>query len=79
MPLELSDRERGSLAMNTTLALAIGALALIGPLTGMSLDQSVKQLPARHRIGVAAFSAYSRAADLVNGVYLYAPFGVGAA
>jgi hypothetical protein len=65
--------------MSTTLALAIGAVALIGPLTGMSLDQSVKQLPARRQIGIAAFSAYSRAADLVNGVYLYAFFGVGAA
>ncbi len=65
--------------MNTTLALAIGALAFIGPLAGMSLDQSVKQLPARRQIGIAAFSAYSRAADLVNGVYLYPFFGVGAA
>jgi hypothetical protein len=63
--------------MSTTQILAICATALTGLLAGMSLDQSVKQLPARHRIGVSAFSAYQRAADLKNGVYLYAGFGVG--
>jgi len=43
----------------------------------MSLDQSIKQLPARHRIGVAAYSAYSRAGDQGNGLFLYPPMGIG--
>jgi hypothetical protein len=65
--------------MNTTQVLAIAAVAFIGPLVGMSLDQSIKQLPARHRIGISAYSAYSRAADLQNGLFLYPFFGVGSA
>jgi uncharacterized membrane protein len=44
-----------------------------------SLDQSIKQLPARHRIGVVAFAAYSQAADLGNGVVWYAALGIGGA
>lgn len=62
-----------------TMALTIGAAALDGILAGASLDQSIKQLPARHRMGVVAFSAYSRAADLGNGILWYALLGVGAA
>lgn len=65
--------------MDTTQALAIAAVAFIGPGSGMSLDQSIKQLPARHAIGVAAYSAYSRAGDQRNGVLLYAPMGIGSA
>jgi hypothetical protein len=63
--------------MQTTLMLAIATTALIGPGAGMSLDQSIKQLPARHRIGVAAYSAYSRAGDQANGLFLYPPVGIG--
>ena len=63
--------------MHTTLILAIATTALIGPGAGMSLDQSIKQLPARHRIGIAAFSAYSRAGDQGNGLFLYPPIGIG--
>ena len=62
-----------------TLALALGATALDGVLCGASLDQSIKQLPARHRMGAVAFSAYSRAADLGNGIVWYASLGIGAA
>ncbi|MGH7024688.1 MAG: hypothetical protein ACREEB_14015 [Caulobacteraceae bacterium] len=43
----------------------------------MSLDQSIKQLPTRHRIGISAFSAYSRAGDQGNGLFLYPPIGIG--
>jgi len=43
------------------------------------LDQSIKQLPARHRIGVVAYSKYSRASDLGPGVLWYGILGVGAA
>ena len=55
------------------------ATTLTGILCGASLDQSIKQLPARHRIGVKAFSEYAKAADLKNGVIWYALLGVGAA
>ncbi len=65
--------------METTQILAIAATAFIGPGAGMSLDQSIKQLPARHQIGVAAYSAYSRAGDQRNGILLYAPMGIGSA
>lgn len=63
--------------MQTTLILAIATTALIGPGAGISLDQSIKQLPARHRIGIAAYSAYSRAGDQGNGLFLYPPIGIG--
>lgn len=63
-----------------------GALILIavataadGILAGASLDQSIKQLPARHKMGMVAFSAYSQAADLGPGVVWYALLGVGSA
>jgi hypothetical protein len=55
------------------------AASLTGILCGASLDQSIKQLPSRHIIGVKAFSAYAKAADLKNGVLWYAILGIGAA
>jgi hypothetical protein len=64
---------------DTMRVLLIAAVAFNGVLTGASMDQSIKQLPARRRIGVIAFSAYSRAADLRNGIVWYAIIGVGAA
>jgi len=47
-------------------------------IAGASLDQSIKQLPARHCLNVA-YSAYSQASDLGNGIVFYAVLGVGAA
>ena len=35
-----------------------------GILAGASLDQSIKQLPSREKIGAVRYSEYSRAADL---------------
>lgn len=35
-----------------------------------------KQLPARHRIGATAYTAYARAADLGNGLIWYPIIGV---
>jgi hypothetical protein len=67
------------MVLDTTLLLTLAATAATGILAGASLDQSIKQLPARHRMGMAAFSAYSRAADLGNGIVWYAVIGVGAA
>lgn len=55
------------------------ATAIDGVLAGASLDQSIKQLPARHRIGILAFSEYSRASDHANGVRWYSTLGIGGA
>ena len=59
--------------------LRFAAVLANGLLAGASLDQSIKQLPARKKIGSIAYSKYSRAADLGNGVPFYAALGVGAA
>jgi hypothetical protein len=61
------------------IGVAIGALVADGILAGLSLDKVIVQLPARRRIGVTAYAAYARAADLGNGVAFYAAVGVGAA
>jgi hypothetical protein len=61
-----------------TLILIFAATALNGIAVGASLDQALKQLPTRHRIGVAAYSTYSKAADLGNGILWYVSVGIGA-
>lgn len=61
-----------------TLVLIVFATALNGIAAGASLDQAIKQLPARHRIGVVAYSTYSKGADLGNGVPWYVSIGIGA-
>lgn len=60
-------------------SLAITALAANGILAGLSLDKVIIQLPARRQIGVTAYAAYARAADLGNGIAFYPAVGVGAA
>ncbi len=55
------------------------ATAINGVAAGATLDQAVKQLPARHRIGAAAYLDYARAADLRNGLLWYPALGLGAA
>jgi hypothetical protein len=63
-----------------TIAMLIAATAADGLLAGASLDQSIKQLPARHQMGAIAFAAYSRASDLSKrGIIWYAVLGIGAA
>jgi hypothetical protein len=57
----------------------VAATAADGLLAGASLDQSIKQLPARHKIGLVAYSQYSRASDLGPGILWYGILGVGAA
>src|SRR5215468_7383306 len=61
--------------------MAMAALVADGILAGLSLDKVIVQLHARRRIGVTAYAAYARAADLGNGVAFYAAAaaGVGAA
>jgi hypothetical protein len=67
------------MTVDVTFMLVIAASASIGLLAGASLDQSIKQLPARHRIGLVAYSQYSSASDLGNGILFYGILGVGAA
>src|SRR5262245_34398418 len=62
-----------------TLVLLIAAVALNGVLVGASLDQSIKQMPERHSNCAVAYSTYSRASDLGNGIAWYGIVGVGAA
>lgn len=52
--------------------LIVAATALNGLLAGASLDQSIKQLPSRHRTGVSTYAAYARGADLGSGIAWYA-------
>jgi hypothetical protein len=59
--------------------LIVTALLFNGILSGLSLDKVIVQLPARRRLGVVAYAGYARAADLGNGVVLYAVAGIGAA
>lgn len=61
------------------LSLVAVAAVVDGLLAGASLDQSIEQLPARHRIGVRAYSAYSRASHLANGRFWLVPLGLGGA
>ncbi len=60
-------------------SLTVAALVADGILAGLSLDKVIIQLPARQRIGVSAYAAYARAADLGNGIAFYPAAGVGAA
>lgn len=46
--------------MDTATLVVLLAVVWNAVLVGCSLDQSIKQLPARHRIGVVAFSEYQR-------------------
>jgi hypothetical protein len=65
--------------MDLTVGLLIVAVIANALLVGASLDQSIKQLPARRRIGALAFSAYSQAADLGPGIAWLGALGIGAA
>jgi hypothetical protein len=65
--------------MDASLWLLVAAVVGNGLLVGASLDQVIKQLPTRRRIGVVAFSEYSKAGDLGRGIAWYASLGIGAA
>lgn len=62
-----------------TFTLILAATIVTGLLAGISIDKSVVQLPARHRMGVVAFAAFSRANDLGTGLIVYPVLGIGAA
>src|SRR5262245_21740696 len=53
------------------------ATVVDGLLAGASVDQSVEQLPARHRIGVLAYQRYSQASHMANGRFWLIPLGIG--
>ena len=63
--------------VNTTVILVVATTALSGIAAGASLDVSIRQLPARHRIGVIAYSVYSQATDLGTARVWYPPLGIG--
>jgi hypothetical protein len=54
------------------------ATTLDGLLAGASVDQSVEQLPARHRIGMRAYHTYTQASHMANGRFWLIPLGIGA-
>jgi hypothetical protein len=74
-----SNKEVWIMSLSLTFVLIVAATAANGLLAGASLDQSIKQLPARHKIGPVAYSEYSRASDLGPGILWYRILGVGAA
>src|SRR5580700_10915770 len=64
--------------MNTLIIpLVVATTTLSGIAAGASLDVSIRQLPARHRIGVIAYSVYSQATDLGTARVWYPPLGIG--
>lgn len=63
--------------MDSSVILVVATTALSGIGAGASLDVSIKQLPARHRIGIIAYSAYSQATDLGTARIWYPPLGIG--
>jgi uncharacterized membrane protein len=62
---------------NIIIVFVVTTMALSGIATGASLDVSIRQLPARHRMGVIAYSAYSQATDLGTARIWYPPLGIG--
>lgn len=56
--------------------LIIVSVGLNGIFAGASLDQSMKRLPARRRIGIVVYSAYSRAADKGRSLGWYVILGI---
>lgn len=52
---------------------------LTGIAAGLSVDRSIVQLPAFRRTGVQAWAAFSRKADLGNGLFFYPPLAIGGA
>ena|SRR5579863_9722633 len=62
---------------NFIVLLVIAVTALSGIAAGASLDVSIRQLPARHRIGIIAYSVYSQATDLGTARIWYPPLGIG--
>src|SRR5439155_15904975 len=58
------------------LAVVLSAIVCESILAGAALDQLVVQLPARQKLGTAAYAAYLRATDAANGRVLYPIVGL---
>ena len=67
------------MTIDITFILILAATVVTGLLAGASLDKAIVQLPARHRMGVVGFAAFSRANDLGNGLIVYPVLGISAA
>lgn len=65
--------------MDLTVFMLTIAAALNGLLAGLNLDTALVKLPARRRIGVAAYATFARGNDLGNGLVVYPLLGIGAA
>ncbi len=59
------------------LVLLAVATSVNGLIAGASLDQSIEQLPSRHRIGMRAYRDYSQASHMANGRFWLIPLGIG--
>jgi hypothetical protein len=57
--------------------LALIACVLSGSLAGINIDGFVVRFPAWRQLGAEAWAAYSRKADLGNGIFLYPMLAVG--
>ena len=64
------------MTIDFTFILILAATILTGLLAGASLDKAIVQLPARHRMGVIGFAAFSKANDLGNGLIFYPVLGI---
>jgi hypothetical protein len=60
-----------------TVTLAVLTVLANGLIAGLSLDRSFVALPAWRRLGVEAWAAFSRHADLGRGIVLYPVLGLG--
>jgi hypothetical protein len=59
--------------------LLIGATLLTGFLAGGDLNRAFVAMPAWQHVGAAAWAAFSRNADLANGLFLYPVEAIGGA
>jgi hypothetical protein len=57
--------------------LAAIAVVITGLAAGLSLDRAVVAMPAWRRVGLGSWAAFTRQADLRNGLVLYPAVGVG--
>jgi hypothetical protein len=57
--------------------LVVAALGFLSVLAGVAVDQVIVQLPARWKIGMAAYADYVRATDARTGRRLYPVIGLG--
>jgi hypothetical protein len=67
------------MSLDVTGWLLLAATMVNGIGAGATLDQTIKQLPARRRLGAQRYAEYVRAADLANGVPWYAALGTAVA